>query len=466
MFDNRRDFLKKTGKAIMAAAIIPYSKQVLSASKSQRKTNFILINIDDLGYSDIEPFGSETHKTPNLNQMAAEGMKFTSFYSAASVCTPSRAGLMTGCYPKRVGLGRGSWGVVLFPKDPHGLNPEEKTIAEILKKEGYSTGCFGKWHLGDQHEFLPVNHGFDTYFGIPYSHDMWPKNPGSKNWKNGCCPLPVLQNDKVVDIVDSRDDQARLCKRFTNKAIEFIQNNKDNFFFVYLPHCFIHNPQIARQKFMERAGGDARRAVVEEVDWSLGRIRETLKELNLVDNTLVIFTSDNGGGGRKNNNKPLRGGKGSTWEGGMRVPTIACWSGKIPAGSTCNKVATHMDFLPTLAALAGGAIPQDRVIDGKNITSLLFGDKSAESPYEAFFYYNKKNELEAVRSGNWKLFNNGQLYNLKNDISEQHNVAENNSEIVTKLQKYFKQGHNDLENPDNCRPPGKANNPQYLVKSK
>jgi arylsulfatase A len=330
----------------------------------------------------------------------------------------------------------------------------------LFKESGYSTACFGKWHLGDQPEFLPTNHGFDTFFGIPYSHDMWPENPNHKNWKNGCCPLPILQNSKVVDVVQHMDDQAKLCKRFADKAVEYIRKNKKKPFFIYLPHCFIHNPRRARQEFMERAGGNDRRAVIEEVDWSVGCIRQTLQELDLTDNTLVVFTSDNGG---TKNNEPLRGKKGSTWEGGMRVPTLACWPGKIPPGSVCNEVATQMDFLPTIATLAGSTPPGDRIIDGKDVTPLLFGKVAARSPYEFFFYYNKKNQLDAVRSGDWKLFTNGQLYNLKNDIGEQHNVADANPQTVRRLKKYLQRGHNDLGNPHNCRPVGKSPNPRYLI---
>jgi arylsulfatase A-like enzyme len=255
------------------------------------------------------------------------------------------------------------------------------------------------------------------------------------------------------------DDQAQLCKHFTDEAITFIRKNKNRPFFVYLPHCFIHYPQIARQEFMDEAEGNNTRAVVEEIDWSVGRIRQTLEELGLAENTLVIFTSDNGG---PKNNGPLRGGKGSTWEGGMRVATLACWRGTIPANSTCDEIATQMDFLTTFAALAGGTPPQDRIIDGKDISSLLLDKAGAKSPHEAFFYY-KGNELEAVRSGEWKLFTNDQLYNLEKDIGERHNAADKNPQIVTRLKKYLQQARNDMGNPENCRPVGKNPNPRYLV---
>jgi len=429
--------------------------------RARKQPNFVVIFIDDMGYGDIEPFGSELNKTPHLNRMAAEGMTLTSFYVAAPVCTPSRAALMTGCYPKRVGLATGSWHIVLFPKDSHGLNPKEKTIAEVLKDAGYATGCFGKWHLGDQPEFLPTNHGFDTYFGIPYSNDMWPLARAAKRWKVAPPPLPVMRNGTVVDIVKDMDAQAQLCKRFTDEAVAFIRKNRDRPFFVYLPHAFIHGPRQARKEFMDKAGGNALRAQIEEVDWSTGRILDTIKDLGLDKDTMVIFTSDNGGSGGCCN-KPFRGRKGTTWEGGMREPTVAWWPGTIPAKSVCDEIATTMDLLPTFAGLGGGKVPDDRVIDGKDIAPLLLGRSNARSPHKAFFYY-KQNDLQAVRSGQWKLHANGQLYNLQKDIGEQKNVAEQHPEVVARLNTYLAQCRADLDNPKNCRPVGKNMNPKYLV---
>jgi arylsulfatase A len=440
------------------------------------KPNFVIIFIDDLGYGDIEPFGSVINRTPNLNQMAEEGRRFTSFY-AAPVCSPSRASLMTGCYPKRVSMARGSWSVVLFPKDTHGLNPDEITIAEILKKQGYATGCFGKWHLGDQPEFLPTRQGFDTYLGIPYSNDMWPYQPPAKTWEHFPPPLPILKDEEVVDIVENMDDQAQLCKRFTDAAIDFIKRNKDKPFFVYLPHAFIHHPRNARKEFINRAGEtrdmdeelmrttpdyhirQRTRAQIEEVDWSVGEVLKTIRQLGIEKKTLVIFTSDNGGASGCVND-PLRGGKGSTWEGGMREPTIFWWPGKIPAGTSCDEISSTMDILPTLSALAGGTVPSDRVIDGKDITSLLYREKGAITPYKAFYYF-RLDTLEAVRSGEWKL-RLGKLYNIKEDIGEQNDIAEEHPEIVEKLNSYMDEIRNDLGIQKNCRPPGINHNPQYL----
>jgi len=457
----RREFVQAAGRAALAAAASLPGCAHAREARPDGRPNVVVIFIDDMGYGDIEPFGSTLNRTPHLNRMAEEGVKLTSFYVAAPLCTPSRAALMTGCYPKRVGLARGSWGGVLFPKDSHGLHPNEVTIAEVLGKAGYATGCFGKWHLGDQPAFLPTRHGFDTYFGIPYSNDMWPKHPGAKRWKHGVCPLPVMRGKKVVDVVEDMDDQAQLCKRFTDEAVTFIRKNEDKPFFVYLPHAFIHWPRQARQAFMDKAGGDATRAQIEEVDWSVGQILQTLRDLDPAQNTLVLFTSDNGGS-RGCVNKPLRGGKGNTWEGGMREPTLAWWPGHVPAGAVCDEVASTMDLLPTVARLAGGKAPDDRVIDGKDIAPLLRDPANAKSPHETFFYH-QGNNLRAVRAGKWKLHANGGLYDLDADIGEQKNVAKQHPDVVKRLRGYLAECRKDLGNPKNCRPVGTCQNPQYLV---
>jgi len=448
-----------TAWCLCTAAALPAAPD--DAPAPDARPNFVVIFIDDMGYGDIEPFGSTTNTTPNLNRMAAEGLKLTSFYVAAAVCTPSRAALMTGCYPKRVGLARGSWGGVLFPRDPHGLNPDEITIAEVLKDAGYTTGCFGKWHLGDQPEFLPTRHGFDTYLGIPYSNDMWPPHLPSSRWKNGVCPLPILRDGKVADIVQDMSDQAQLCKRFTDEAVAFIRQHKDRPFFVYLPHAFVHHPRQAREPFMQQARGDATRAQIEEVDWSVGRLLDTLRELDLAEKTLVIFTSDNGGA-RGCVNAPLRGGKGSAWEGGMREPTLAWQPGTVPANTTCDQIATTMDLLPTFAALAGGKTPDDRVIDGRNITALLHDPQHATTPHDAFFYH-QGDGLRAVRSGEWKLHANGQLYNLNNDIGEKRDVAAQHPQVVARLNTLLSDFRTHLNDPANRRPVGRQSDPKFLV---
>jgi len=453
--------------------------QVEEKTEVKRPPNFIVIFIDDMGYGDIEPFGAQLSKTPHLNRMAEEGMVFTSFYAMAPYCSPSRAALMTGCYPKRVGLAFGSWSTVLFPKDSHGLNPDEKTVAEILKDAGYITGCFGKWHLGDQPVFLPNNHGFDDFFGIPYSNDMWPMNPRANTWKYPCPSLPLLRNGEVVDIVDDMEDQSTMCEDFTEEAIQFIHKNKDRPFFVYLPHAFIHHPRGARKEFLDRAGpirvfeqdrlcGDYEygmeqrtRATIEEVDWSAGRILKTIEELDLHENTMVVFTSDNGGASGSSN-APLRGAKGTTWEGGMREPTIFWWPGTIPANTVCDEIATTMDILPTLAVLGNGNVPDDRVIDGKNILPLITATSEAKSEYDALYYF-MNNDIKAVRSREYKLTSGGQLYNLETDIGEMHDIAIQHPEIVIQMEELLNMGKLDLGDDENCRPPGIVDNPRYLV---
>jgi len=427
---------------------------LLAAVSAQAKQpNIVLIFIDDMGYGDIEPFGSQQNKTPNLTRMAAEGRKLTSFYVASPVCTPSRAALMTGSYPQRIGLEKGSGHIVLFPGDPHGLHPDEITIAETLKKAGYATGCFGKWHLGDQPQFLPTAQGFDTFFGIPYSNDMWPP----LKWFQ-CPDLPLMRDTKVAGLVKDMDDQADLCRQFTEEAIQFIRNNKDRPFFVYLPHAFVHWPRKASPRFMAE-GKTVEQAQVEEVDWSVGEVLKTLREEGLASNTLVVFTSDNGPAGRLSAG-PLRGKKGSAFEGGHREPTVVWWPGTIPAGTSCDELATAMDLYPTFAGLAGAAIPDDRTIDGKNIAPLLLGAVGAKTPHDRFFYQ-QGGKLAAVRSGDWKLFLSGELYNLKADLGEKNNVAGTNPEVVKRLQIMLKDFVADIK--ANSRPVGIAPNSRTLV---
>ena len=467
---SRREFMK----AVVVGVSLGAANRLCLADRDDpsKRPNFVLIFIDDMGYGDIGPFGSTVNHTPHLNRMVREGMKLTSFYVAAPVCTPSRAALMTGCYPRRVGLAKGSGHGVLFPGDTNGLNPNEITIAGILKSAGYATGCFGKWHLGDQPQFLPTSHGFDTYFGIPYSNDMWPGHP---DWSFPA--LPILRGTEVVDQVDNMDEQATLCQRFTKEAVQFIQTHRERPFFVYLPHAFIHHPRNARKEFMDGAGSakelneqkmirereyairQRTRAQIEEVDWSVGCILDTIQELGLAENTMVIFTSDNGGS-LGCSNDPLRGGKGSAWEGGMREPTVAWWPGTIPAGSICDELATTMDLLPTFAKFAGAAGPDDRVIDGKDIRQLLLARPGAKSPHDRFFYHQGTN-LRAVRSGPWKLFRDGKLFNLDEDISERNNIAAEHPQVVKRLMGYMDEFEAEIAM--NARPVGVAGDPRTLL---
>ncbi|HVX62915.1 MAG TPA: sulfatase [Pirellulales bacterium] len=432
--------------------------------------NLIFINIDDLGYADIGPFGSKLNRTPHLDKMAQEGRKLTCFY-AAPVCSPSRASLMTGCYPKRTL----SIPHVLFPKDGVGLAPEEITVAELLRKQGYATGCIGKWHLGDQPEFLPRRQGFDYYFGLPYSNDMGPAEDGVKSSLGapipqpkgkgpGQPPLPLLRNETVLKRVLAHD-QTTLVALYTEEAVKFIREHKDKPFFLYLPHSAVHFPIYPGEAFQGKSNNGIYGDWVEEVDWSVGQVLDTVRQLGLSKNTLVIFTSDNGGT-QRGVNAPLRGYKGSTWEGGMREPTIAWWPGTIPAGTETDAVTSMMDILPTFVKFAGGSPPADRKLDGRDIWPILAGEPGAASPHDVFYYYRGLN-LQAVRSGPWKLhLAKTELYNLETDIGEGANVAAAHPEIVLRLQKLAKKMKDDLGLEGigpGCRPLGKVANAQPII---
>ncbi|MDB4358625.1 sulfatase [Verrucomicrobiales bacterium] len=450
----------------------------VAPAHSEETPNFIVIFCDDLGYGDIGPFGSGFHRTPNLDRMAKDGMKFTHFYSTCGVCSPSRASLLTGAYPKRIGMHQneeGKW--VLFPGNKQGLNPSEITIAELLKEKGYATACVGKWHLGDQLPFLPTKQGFDSYFGIPFSNDMG-MTDRPKPYKYP--PLPFLQDDKVIE---EEPDQHFLTKRYTEKAIEFIRENKDDPFFLYLPHTMPHWPQYASPQFAGRSANGAWGDTVEEIDWSTGQILDLLDELNLSENTMVVFTSDNGGAANHGAiNKPLSGAKGSTMEGGQRVCMLTQWKGRIPAGSECAEISSTLDILPTFAALAGTEPPQDRVLDGKDITPLLTQKEGAKSEYEAFYYY-KLGSLEAVRSGQWKLHlpasklrgidrSKYRLYNVVSDPGESENVVSENESIVNQLKAFATKARTDLGDDftkakgSRLRPPGMVENGVTLTELK
>ncbi|MCB1021650.1 MAG: sulfatase [Bryobacterales bacterium] len=427
------------------------------AESARPGPNFVVIFLDDVGYGDIQPFGGSV-ETPQLNRMADEGMKLTSFY-AAPVCSPSRAALLTGCYPKRVSMERGSWHAVLQPGDEKGLNPEETTIAELLRERGYRTGVIGKWHQGDQPAFLPSRQGFDYWFGLPYSNDMIPDNPRAS--QRNFPPLPLMRNDEVVEEVV---DQTTLTERYTEEAVRFIEDNADRPFFLYLPHTMAHVPLYSSMRFKGRSDDGVLGDVLMELDWSVGRVLDEIRVNGLERDTLVIFTSDNGPA--RGSAGPLRGRKGSTFEGGMREPTIAWWPGTIPAGSSSDAVTSTMDLLPTFAALAGAALPADRVIDGRDIAGILAGRDGARSPHEAFFYYSGP-ELRAVRSGEWKLHASGELYNLARDIGETTDVAGDQPEVVARLEAYLEQARRDLgdgEQPGaNVRAAGHVDDPKFLI---
>lgn len=471
---DRRDFLKVLGGGVVSVMMTGCVDAARhgggGGSGGGRKPNFVVIFADDQGYQDMGCFGSPLIKTPNMDRMAKEGMRFTDFYSACSVCSPSRAALLTGCYPPRVGVTG-----VLFPRNNIGLSSDEVTIADVLKGEGYATACVGKWHLGHLKEFLPRQNGFDSYFGIPYSNDMTidqkmtlagdvvlregmtaeriSAEKPKKNW------VPLMRNEEVVEYPA---DQTTLTKRYTAEAIGFIKSNKDKPFFLYFPHTMPHIPLFASEEFKGTSARGLYGDVIEEMDWSVGRILATLRSEGIDEDTLVVYTSDNGPWLSKKENGgcalPLRDGKFSTYEGGMREPTVMRWPGKIPAGKECSEVCGTIDLLPTLAKLAGGKTPNDRVIDGKDIWALMSGRKGAKSPHDAYYYYRGKT-LEAVREGKWKLRIAGkkkqvELYDLEADIGEKNNVADSNRKIVSRLKAKMVQF--DAELKANSRPVGKV----------
>lgn len=413
---------------------------LVAAVASARQPNVVVIFIDDMGYGDIGPYGATKQRTPHLDRMAKEGMKLTSFY-AAPVCSVSRAQMMTGCYGARVSVPG-----VYFPGQSVGLNPTEVTVAERLKDKGYTTQIIGKWHLGDQPEFLPTRQGFDHYLGIPYSNDMLKKSADTK-----IPVVPLLRDEKIVELMDG-DAQTRLVEIYTKEAVDFIGRNKDKPFYLYFAHNAVHTPIHPGAAFAGKSQNGRFGDWVEEVDWSVGQVLEALRSQGLDKDTLVVFTSDNGPwlikGTDGGSAGPLRGGKGSTWEGGMREPTIAWWPGRVPAGSVNDAVAGTIDLLPTFVSLAGGTVPASPVIDGRDITPILLG-QSKESAREAHYYFSGY-DLQAVRQGRWKLAlvpqpegNNLKkspklaaglrLYDLDAEIGEQTDVAAQHPEVVAKL---------------------------------
>ncbi len=435
------------------------------AAPASRPPNFIVLFCDNLGYGDVTPFGSTVHRTPNLERMAREGMKLTHLYSASGVCTPSRAALMTGSYPRRVNLHKNArGGGVLQPVEPIGLNPGEVTIAEVLKASGYATGMIGKWHLGDQGPFLPTRQGFDSYIGIPYSDDMTPRE--GQIWPD----LPLMRNETVIEAPVDRNE---LTRREAEDAIRFITENRERPFFLYLPHA---TPGSTRAPFASAAfRGKSRNGPwgdsVEELDWAAGQILDAVRRLGLEKNTLVLWTNDNGAPRREpvqGSNLPLGGWGYTTAEGAMRVPGIAWWPGTIPAGTVCAEMITLMDILPTFAALGGGKLPP-HPIDGRDIWPLLAGRPGARSPHSAFFYYHGE-QLQAVRSGRWKLYlplaaqrnfvgpaapgkapgkadgapQAARLFDVVDDAAESRNVFAQHPDVVAALTKLAESAREDL----------------------
>ena len=445
-------------------------------AKADRPPNVVIILADDQGYGDLGCYGSKDIETPNLDRMAKEGVRFTDFYVAQAVCTASRAALLTGCYPNRVGL-LGA----LNPSSTHGISDLEMTLAQVLKPRGYATGIYGKWHLGHRPKFLPTRHGFDDYFGLPYSNDMWPKHPTAK-----FPDLPLIEGERVVAL---NPDQTQLTTWYTERAVKFIEKNKDRPFFLYLPHTMPHVPLHVSDKFKGKSKQGLYDDVIMEIDWSVGEVLSALKKHDLDERTLVMFTSDNGPwlsyGNHAGSAGPLREGKMTTWEGGLREPCLMRWPGKIPPGTVCREPAMTIDLLPTVAKLAGAELPQHK-IDGLDIWPLISGQPGAKCPHEAFYFYWNQ-DLQAIRSGRWKLHfphsyislagqpagKDGQpapykqaqtplaLFDLQDDPGESKNVADRHPEIVQRLEQFAEKARDDLGDAatkrtgKGVRPPGR-----------
>ncbi|MDF3079127.1 MAG: sulfatase [Sphingobacteriaceae bacterium] len=449
------------------------------------KPNVVVIFLDDMGYGDLSLTGALGYNTPNIDRMATEGTFFTNFMAAQAVCSASRAALLTGCYPNRVGLSG-----ALSPNSEIGLNPKEETIADLLKARGYATGIFGKWHLGSKPEFMPLKQGFDEYYGVPYSHDMWPLHPNQRNAKYPM--LPIYDGEKVVKTAKSLDDIAELTGSVTERAVNFIRKHKNEPFFMYVPHPLPHVPLAASAAFRGKSERGLFGDVLMEIDWSVGQILGELKKQGLDKNTMVVFTSDNGPwlnyGDHAGSAGGFREGKGTSFEGGQREPCIIRWPGVVPAARVCNKLLSTIDILPTVANLCGAKLPKNK-IDGLDFTKLLKGDNS-QTPRTEFLYYYRKNSLEAVRKNNWKLVfpHPGRtyelnapgkgglpgiapedrefplaLYNLERDPGERYDVSKENPDIVAALEKIAEAARTDLGDDlqkrkgENVREPGRVN---------
>ena len=435
---------------------------ILHASFAASTPNIVIIFMDDMGYADVGCFGAQGYQTPNIDKLAAGGRKFTNFHVAQPVCSASRTALLTGCYPNRVGING-----ALGPAAKHGINADEMTIAELVKQKGYATSAVGKWHLGSLPQFLPVKHGFDEYYGIPYSNDMWPFHPQAK--KGAYPKLPMIVNDHVVDEEITPEDQTHLTTDYTERGVRFIEKNNDKPFFLYLAHSMVHVPLFVSDKFKGKSGKGLFGDVMMEVDWSVGQIMATLKKNGLEDNTWIIFSSDNGPwlsyGEHAGSAGPLREGKGTCWEGGTRVAGIMKWPGHIPAGTTTDTMMMTIDVLPTIAHVIDAKLPEHK-IDGLNCWPIVAGEPGAKNPHDFYAFYYENNQLQAITSGDgrWKLqlphtyrslptdipkatagkpvnykptkIEQAELYDLYTDISESKNLASQNSDEVARLQKH------------------------------
>lgn len=437
----------------LVLGLISCGEKKAPVKEEERSPNIVLIFTDDQGYQDVGVFGSPNIKTPNLDQMAADGVRMTNYYAAQAVCSASRAGILTGCYPNRIGIHN-----ALGPGNTHGINDTETTLAEMLKEKGYATAIYGKWHLGHHKKFLPTRHGFDEWFGIPYSNDMWPYHPQQGTIFN-FPDLPLYENETVIDTLV---EQSQLTTRITERSVDFIKRNKDNPFFLYVPHPQPHVPLFVSEKFKGKSERGLYGDVIMEIDWSVGQIIQALKDNGLEEDTMVIFTSDNGPwlsyGNHAGSALPLREGKGTAWEGGQREPFIMKYPKKLKPGRTVDVPMMAIDILPTIAHVTESKLPE-QVIDGKNAWSILTGERT-EPVQDAYFFYYRVNEMFGVRYGKWKMYfphryrtmdgqepgKDGQpgnyryvdmeeieLYDVVNDVSETNNVADAHPEVVAEI---------------------------------
>lgn len=492
---NRRDFMKAAGAGLLAGTGACAAGIFTSKVRRLGPPNFVVIFTDDQGYADLGCYGAKGFSTPNLDRVAKEGLRFTSFHVSQAVCSASRSSLLTGCYANRVGI-RGALG----PRSKTGINASEETLAEVLKKRDYAAGVFGKWHLGCQRKFLPLQHGFDEYLGLPYSNDMWPvdydgtpvtkEHPGTKPWKANYPPLPLIDGNEKVMEIRTLEDQATLTTRYTERAVAFIRKHKDVPFLLYVPHSMPHVPLAVSEKFKGKSEQGLYGDVIEEIDGSAGRILEAIEDAGLGECTFFVFTSDNGPwlnfGNCAGSTGPLREGKGTSWEGGTRVPCLMRWPGMLPAGKVCDAFTATLDLLPTFAGAAGAPLPE-HVIDGKNLLPFLRGE-AAENPRKEFFYYypqgGKYDQLQAVTDGRWKLhfphayrsyegvepgkdgypgpYAKGKtgraLYDLWSDVGERRDVQAEHPEITARLEEMGDRAREDLGDKDRpgkgMRPPG------------
>ena len=449
--------------------IIPF---VLGQTNISERPNIVIIFTDDQGYADVGVYGAQGFATPNLDRLALEGRRFTSFYVGASVCSPSRAALLTGCYPQRVGID----GFVFFPTrgenagpGPNGLHPNEITIAEMLKEQGYTTGCVGKWHLGDAKPFLPTQQGFDEYFGLPYSNDMWNGPEGKSNPNNPFPPLPLYDGETIIE---TEPDQHFLTHRYTERAVDFIQRHREEPFFLYVPHTMPHIPLYVHPDFAGKSERGLYGDVIQEIDWSVGQILQAIDDCGLNEKTWVIFSTDNGpwltmkqhGGSAL----PLRDGKQTKYDGGHRVPCLMRYPDKIKANTVGDEIISSIDLFPTIAKICGGKVPDDRVMDGMEAWD-YFSGATEKSPRDTYFY-----NRQVVRHGQWKLFLPGsytelnpetmnnrdikyehsRLYDIVADIAETTDLNEQHPEIVKQLEELLVAYNQNLK--DHSRPLGQS----------